>query len=257
MEIRRIAFWASALLLVACPAVKADNANPPAHRSLRISMFSGSAEYQSDQTLAKLKNYLDQRYVVRCVVNDVKDIHDLPGIEQLETCDVIVVFTRRLELPPEQIAKIKKYMEAGKPVIGIRTASHAFQTWLAFDHEVLGGDYQGHAVDGLLAHIRIDQKAAAHPVLHDVDGFTTNGKLYTNPQLAEGVKLLLTADTGKNKQPVAWVRIRPGHHNQRIFYTSLGVQADFENRNFLKLLSNAIFWAAAVPAVTRDAPARN
>lgn len=219
-------------------------------------MFSGAAEYESDQTLAKFKDYLDKRYDVQCTLNDVKDIHDLPGVGQLKSCDVMVVFTRRLELPPEQVAKIRKYMDEGKPVVGIRTASHAFQTWLAFDHEVLGGDYQGHAADGL-AHVRIDHKAGTHPVLNGVEEFTTEGKLYTNPHLADGVKLLLTADMGNNKQPVAWVRIRPQHHNQRIFYTSLGVQADFENRDFLKLLSNAIFWAAAAPAVTRDAPARN
>ena len=29
-------------------------------------------------------------------------------------------------------------------MVGIRTASHGFQTWLGFDPEVLGGSYNNH-----------------------------------------------------------------------------------------------------------------
>lgn len=236
MRIRRFV-WLAAFpaLLLLCSAAP--------HRPLKISMYSGAAEYHSDQTLAGLKEYLESHFDVQCTLNDVKDLHDLPGIDQLESCDVMVLYTRRLELPPDQIARIRKYMDAGRPVVGIRTASHAFQTWLAFDHEVLGGDYRGHATDKP-AQVTPNEKQKHHPVLTGVKPFATNGKLYNNPHLAEDVTVLLRATSDDGTQPVAWVRQRRDHHDQRVFYTSLGVPADFDNANFRRLLGNAILWAA-------------
>jgi type 1 glutamine amidotransferase len=233
------------LASVAAPAF-ADEAN---HSRLKVSMFSGAAEYQSDESLPKLKDYLEKRFDATCIVNDVKDIHDLPGVDQLDSCDVIVIFTRRVELPPEQLAKVKRYMDAGKPVVGIRTASHAFQTWLAFDKEVLGGDYHNHVKDDKPAQIALAGNAKDHPVLAGIEPFTTNGKLYKNPQIAKDDTVLLRATTDETTEPVAWVRVRPDHHDQRVFYTSLGVPADFENENFRRLLANAIFWTAGRTSV--------
>jgi type 1 glutamine amidotransferase len=132
-------------------------------------------------------------------------------------------------------------MESGKGVVGIRTASHAFQTWLDFDHEVLGGDYKGHANDKT-AQVSINLAAKDHPVLEGVEPFTTDGKLYTNAHPASDITVLLTAKSQDNRQPVAWVRTRPDHHDQRVFYTSLGVPEDFQNENFRRLVANAILW---------------
>jgi type 1 glutamine amidotransferase len=223
------------------------------HQPLKVSIFSGAAEYRSDETLARYKEYLEQHYDVQCTLNIVKDIHSLPGVEQLQTCDVIVVFVRRVEVPPEQVEQIKKYMAAGKPVVGLRTASHAFQTWLDFDHEVLGGDYHNHDKKNELAHVTIGHTAKDHPVLKGVEAFDTMGKLYRNPQVATDVTVLLTAASADDHQPVAWVRTRSEAHDQHVFYTSLGVPEDFENENFRRLVANAIFWTARVEPRIRPA----
>ena len=69
---------------------------------------------------------------------------DIPGLDELETCDVAVFFTRRLKIDGEQLDRIKKYATSGKPIVAIRTASHGFQNWLDMDKEVFGGDYKGH-----------------------------------------------------------------------------------------------------------------
>ena len=211
---------------------------------LKISMYSGALEYHSDETLAKYKEYLESHYNVQCTLNSVKDIHSLPGLDQLQTCDVIIVFTRRVEAPPEQVEQFKKYMEAGKPVVGIRTASHAIQTWLDFDHLILGGDYHNHDKNDELAKIAIESRAKDHPVLNGIEPFTTMGKLYIKPNIAKDVTVLLTATSADDHQPVAWVRTRPEAHDQRVFYTSLGTPEDFENENFRRLVANAIFWTA-------------
>lgn len=205
-------------------------------------MYSGSTEYQSDQTLAGFKTYLEKNYNVRCTLNDVTDWHTLPGIDQLRACDVVVIFTRRVELPPDQVAQIKKYMESGRGVVGIRTASHAFQTWLEFDHEVLGGDYHNHVKDDKLARLSIPVAAKDHPILLGVQPFTTMGKLYRNPQIASDDVVLVNAQSEDDAEPVAWARTRAEDGGQRVFYTSLGVPADFRNENFRRLIANAVLW---------------
>lgn len=231
------------IIAIAAP-VRAGQATKVPIPPVKVSMYSGATEYHSDQTLARLKDYLEQNCDVRCTLNDVTDWHTLPGVDQLETCDVMLVFTRRVELPPEQMEKVKKYMESGRGVVGIRTASHAFQTWLAFDHEVLGGDYHNHVKDDKLARLTIPAAARDHPVLAGVEPFTTMGKLYKNPHIAPDDTVLLSAKSDDDAEPVAWARVRSEHHNQRVFYTSLGVPEDFDNPNFRRLIANAILWTA-------------
>lgn len=247
--ISRRAFCAGAAGMLA--AVAAAPADTPRRPPLRVSMYSGAAEYHSDETLAAFKQHLEQRYNVQCTLNKVTDIHSMPGLDQLETCDVALIFTRRVECPPQQVAHIRKYMESGKGVVGIRTASHAVQTWLDFDKEVLGGDYHYHDKADELSKVEIDPNAKSHPILAGVEDFTTTGKLYRNPQIARDVTLLLSASNKDDHQPVAWARTRPEHKDQRVFYTSLGVPTDFENENFRRLVANALFWTS------RAEPERN
>jgi type 1 glutamine amidotransferase len=205
-------------------------------------MWSGSVEYKSNETLPILKAHLEKQLGAVCTIHEVAKANDaLPGIDDLETCDVAVVYVKRVKLPPEQLAKVKRYVDSGKPIIGIRTASHAFQTWLEFDAVVQGGDYKGHEKKDVPAPVTAADKANGHPVLAGVPTFTTGGKLYLNPKLAGDVTVLLSADNGNTKQPVAWVR---DHKGGRVFYTSLGVPDDFKDPAFLTLLTNAVTWTA-------------
>ena len=56
----------------------------------------------------------------------------------------MLLFTRRLKLSGDDLERIKSYCQSGRPIVGVRTASHAIQTWLDLDKEVLGGNYHGH-----------------------------------------------------------------------------------------------------------------
>ncbi len=236
------------IMMALLPCLVAGQAEKPGKGPLKVAMFSGSAEYKSNQTLAEFKAYLERHHAAQCTLNIVAKDTDLPGIEQLETCDVAVIYVKRLKLPPEQLAKVKKYCESGRPIVGIRTASHAIQTWLEFDQLVLGGSYNGHFGDRL-AKVAIEDAATGHPVLAGVRPFSTGGKLYKNPKLADDVTLLLTATTDQASEPVAWAR---QHKGGRMFYTSLGVPEDFKNEDFRRMLSNAVFWAAERDPIAPD-----
>src|SRR5262249_1484873 len=142
---------------------------------LKVCLVSGSLEYKSDESLAEFQKYLESHYNVKCSRAFRKTDEDLPGLENLETCDLMLLFTRRLKIEGEQVDRIKKYCKAGKPIVAVRTASHAFQTWLALDKEVLGGNYQGHYEQGRLAKVQIAEKAKNHPILVGIKPFTTMG----------------------------------------------------------------------------------
>lgn len=51
---------------------------------------------------------------------------NIPGLEALDNADLLILFTRFRNLPAEQMMHFEQYLKAGKPVIGIRTSTHAF-----------------------------------------------------------------------------------------------------------------------------------
>lgn len=215
-----------------------------ADRPMRVAMYSGSAEYKSKDSLDSFAKLLTKNYNCQCTVYEVEEKGTtLNGIEGLETADVVIFFTRRVKLSDDQLDKVRKFVASGKGIVGVRTASHGFQTWLEFDPQVIGGSYNNHYGKEMLAQVSINPKAKEHPILSGVAAFTTKGKLYKNPKLAEDVTLLLSAKTGDYQEPVAWVReSKPGERG-RVFYTSLGTEDDFKDANFQRLLTNAVQWA--------------
>jgi len=117
--------------------------SPALASPMNVCMISGSFEYDSDTSLAMFKEYLEQNFDVNCQLLKADGWENILGLEALDTCDTALFFTRRLELNGEQLDRIKNYCRSGRPIVAVRTASHGFQRWLAFDKEVLGGNYQG------------------------------------------------------------------------------------------------------------------
>lgn len=210
---------------------------------LKVCLVSGSLEYNSDASLAKLQKHLEKNFDVVCSRAFIKDKNesDLPGLEHLKSCDVMLLFTRRLKITGDQLDQVKKYCRAGKPIVGLRTASHAFQNWLELDQEILGGNYKGHYKEGPMTAVEVAPQAKDHPILAGVMPFKSQGSLYKNTGLAKDVDILLRGAIPGHDEPIAWTRI---HNEGRIFYTSLGHQRDFDDPSFIRLVVNSLFWTA-------------
>jgi type 1 glutamine amidotransferase len=213
-------------------------AGAAAEEPLRVVIFAASKEYRAAETLPQFKAALEQSKEATAELFAGSDKgSDLRGFDILDKADVAVVFTRRVKLGSTALDQLKAFCAAGKGVVGIRTASHAFEDWPTFDREILGGDYQNHR----------DERAATLSVLTDhfiLKGFTpfpTSGKLYKNPKPAEDIVPLLRAKTDEAVETVAWARERGP---QRVFYTSLGIPEDFAQPSFVRMLVRATFWTA-------------
>ena len=212
-----------------------------------IVLLSGESLYGSATTLPSFAKRLGQEHGYRCTVIVRKEEHRFPSLDSLVQADLVIVFARRMELPGEQLDQVKQYIESGKPVIGLRTASHAIQNWLEFDKLVLGGNYQGHHKNNLSGNASIVPAAKGHPILDGVAAeFKMGGSLYKNTTLARAATPLLSgAVEGHPAEPVAWTHSYKGN---RTFYTSLGHADDFANPNFYKLVTNAIAWCLGADA---------
>ena len=225
-------------------AVESQSKNPP----LKVCLVSGALEYDSDASLAHLQKYLETHYRIRCTRAFRKTDTDVPGLDNLETCDVMVLFARRLLIDGAQLARVRKYCLAGKPIVGIRTASHAFQNWLALDKEVLGGNYHNHYPAGPATIVKTTKAGKIHPILAGVKLSSSPGSLYKNQGLAKDDEILLTGTISGHTEPVAWTRVS---HGGRVFYTSIGHQKDLADENYLRMIANAIYWTTRRTPETR------
>ncbi len=206
---------------------------------LNLCMLSGSFEYDSETSLNIFKTYIEKNYPIQANLIVYESEDDNPSLDALDDADALLVFTRRLNTEGESLRQFQSYCERGGPLVGVRTASHAYQNWLEFDKVVLGGDYQGHYGHGPT--VRLDTVAPDHPILNGIPKFESYGSLYKNPSLRDDTSVLLMGHTDEHSEPVAWTRL---HNDGRICYTSLGHQKDFELEPFLQFLAQSILWVS-------------
>jgi Trehalose utilisation len=102
-----------------------------------IVLVSGDEEYRSEELLPQLAKILAKEHGFDCTVlfaidpatgeinpNELKNI---PGLEALKSADLLILLTRFRDLPDEQMQHFVDYLNSGKPIIGLRTATHAFK----------------------------------------------------------------------------------------------------------------------------------
>jgi len=238
------------------------------HDRRNIVMMIGDDEYKTEASLpAFAKSDLEPLgFQVTIIHSDPQDKNRFPGlVEALEKADVLLVSVRRRLPPKDQLDAIRAHVAAGKPVVGIRTASHAFSVrsdeqqkaaiasgldvWPEFDAEVLGGHYTGHHGNGPKTAVTVADGAKEHAILRgvNVEELVGNGSLYLVRPLASGATpILIGSIPDKEPEPIAYTNLA-GPKKARAFYTSFGHQQDFENPHFRKLLMNGIFWTTEPP----------
>jgi type 1 glutamine amidotransferase len=182
-----------------------------------------------------------------------------PDIHKIDDASLLIVFSRRIAIPHDQIQIIKNYLVKGKPLIGIRTANHAFtnrtkieqgfEDWPGFVADILGCENRGYGPEQSGTDVTVNEDAIHHPILKDVGSsqWHSDGNIYkVAPLLDNQAKVLLTGKVGDSIEPIAWIR-KAG--KSKVFYTSLGYPTDFNAAPFLKLLENAIQWSLDKKAV--------
>jgi len=252
----------------------------------KIVFVMAENEYRSDQRLPEFARLLENQYGLSCdfavgLPQSIgPEIHRIDNLQTLADADLGVIYVRRRALPDDQMKIIRDYLDRGKGVIGIRTASHAFNAnasvpspdgaknpdgspkllaqWIKFDEEVLGCKYTGHYPKGPEGtQVTLSASAKNHPILAGLksDGFKSPSWLYTNDLDSEATPLLMGAVEGPKSQPAAWTF---GYKGGRIFYTSLGHWDDWKIDAFRTMMIRAVFWTMnkPIPPVTSEPTAQ-
>jgi type 1 glutamine amidotransferase/nicotinamidase-related amidase len=222
-----------------------------------LALLIAEDEYKTEISLPEFaSDHLTRDYALDYVFADATDRNHLPSIGVLAKADAALVSVRRRVLRTDEVEALRKFVAAGKPIIGIRTASHAFaprrdeavppghEAWTTFDADVLGGNYQGHHPEGTKVAVSAAPGATDHPILRGIDPakLVGHGSLYkVSPLARSATPLLLGTISGHPTEPIAWTNA-PATHG-RVFYTSLGHIDDFKTNEFQRLLRNSIDWA--------------
>ncbi len=243
-----------------------------------VVFVTGDDEYRSEITMPFIAQQLERKRQFKCTVvyavdpqssqRNPKYQKNIEGLEALKTADVAVFFLRFRALPDEQLKLILDYVNSGKPIVGLRTSTHAFRYPAGHKHEkyndsfgrdVFGQKWIVHHGHKSTTEVSFIPEMAKHPILRGIYGsFPCSSWLYHVTPLVGDCKPLLigkaiNSNTTKSQeeypltQPVAWTKSYKG---ARVFFTTLGHPKDFEESAVRRLLMNGIYWAAG-----RDVPA--
>jgi len=215
-----------------------------------------SNNYEAHNTIPRFAETLKKEYgydVIVLLGSGDHGSYSYPSLEALSRADLLVVFARRIALPHEQMNAIKAYLSKGKPLIGIRTANHAFsvsgkvedgfEDWPAFVADFLGCQNRGYGPAELGYDVTQVPEAASHPIVKDLQTkeWHSKGSIYkVAPLLDKEATVLLIGKVNDAVEPIAWTRTAG---KTRVFYISLGYPDDFQTPHFITLLTNGIKWA--------------
>jgi len=258
-----------------------------------VVLLSGDEEYRSEEAMPMLAKILAARHGFKCTVLfavnpadytiDPVTLTNIPGMEALDSADVCVMALRFRDLPDSQMKHFVNYLNSGKPLIALRTSTHAFQyppdsrspfakyDWRnrdwpgGFGQQVLGETWVSHHGDHGKESTRgiIEPANRGNPLLSGVNDIWVPTDVYTVSHLPVDALVLLRGEVlsgmkpadapvegAKNHpmMPVAWVRDYTGAlgKKSKIFTTTMGAAVDLENEGLRRLLVNACYWAAGL-----------
>jgi hypothetical protein len=261
----------------------------------QIVFLSGDEEYRSEEGLPMLAKILAVRHGFKCTVLfpinpadgtiDPVTLTNIPGMAALDTADLCVMALRFRELPDDQMKHFVDYLNAGKPIIGLRTSTHAFQyehnrqspysqydwrnkEWAGgFGQQVLGetwvshhGDHGNESTRGI-----INEALKDHPILRGVSDIWVPTDVYTVSHLPADAQVLVRGQVlsgmkptdppvtnSKNNplMPLVWLREYTGKSGKtsKIVTTTMGAAVDLQNEDLRRLLVNACYWSTGLAA---------
>ncbi|MEC8252114.1 MAG: ThuA domain-containing protein [Planctomycetota bacterium] len=253
-----------------------------------VVFLAAEQEYRAEQSMPMMAKLLATRHGFDTTVlfgqrdgmvdpteeappKDPDAFQTIPGMHLLAGADLVVVFTRFMKLPDDELRHLNTYLDSGRPVIGIRTANHGFRgNWtyklgdkrVRFGDDVLGGAFRGHYGGWHRESTRgiVVENNAAHPILRGVDdvwGPTDVYRMYDKgkalpatctPLLLGQPLQTLEKDAAPNDKkpplPIAWTNSWTGNLGKtaRVFHVTMGSARDYQSAGLRRLTLNAALW---------------
>lgn len=258
-----------------------------------IVLMAGDEEYRSEEALPMLGRILAQRHGFTCTVlfstnpetGTIDPINqtNIPGLSALDRADMLILFLRFRELPDSDMKHFADYLNSGKPILGLRTSTHAFayernkqSPYARFDYrstqwpggfgqQVLGDTWINHHGDHGKESTRgmVNPAFRDHPILRgvsdlwgptDVYGLAhlpADAQVLVHGQVLSGMNPTDPPVAGKKNDPLTpliWLRTYLGQTGKRspVITSTLGSSVDFECEDFRRLVINACYWGTGL-----------
>ena len=247
-------------------------------------LIASDHEYRAEETIPALARILSVHHGFDCTVLFGTDqngeiqagISNIPGLEALKKADGMVIFTRFLALPPEQMKHLDDYFNRAGPVLGLRTSTHGFNYKNdkdpyykyhfrytgkdyegGFGHQVLGQTWVGHYGKNHTQSTRISiiPKQKENPILRGVKnihvqagGYNAEAQKDWNILTMAQPLMTMKADGApdKTKPPMAseWTRHYKGKNGKkgRVFTSLYGASEDLLNPGYRRMIINGVYW---------------
>jgi hypothetical protein len=248
-----------------------------------IVMLSGDEEYRSEESLPQMGKILSQKHGFKCTVLFSQDTDgtinpnnqtQIPGMHLLASADLVVNQFRFRELPDADMEHFVRYLDSGKPMMVLRTATHAFNyernkqsPYASYSWTAKGGGFGGKTVGETWTYHHghhgkeatrgvIDGRNAKHPMLNGVfDVFGPSDVYGVNPDFPKDATILMHGQvlTGmqpndppnlsKPAMPLVWLRDYKGTsgHTSQILCSTIGAAADLRSEDLRRLFVNAAY----------------
>ncbi len=246
-----------------------------------VVLIAGDEEYRTEESMPMLAKILSQKHGFKCTVLfalgpdgaeyiDANNSAGLRGLDALAMADLMLIGTRFRNPDADQAKFVTDFLNAGKPVIGIRTATHAFQgkgtfgslRYNDFGLKILGETWVSHHGQHKRQGARgvIEAAHAQHPILRGVKEIFAPSDVYGVTHLTDADQILMrgavtesldlqskniTGDKNSPMQPFAWLHEyqRPdGSGTGKSFCTTGGASVDLVNADLRRLLVNAAYF---------------
>ncbi|MGI9519724.1 MAG: ThuA domain-containing protein [Pirellulaceae bacterium] len=271
---------------------------PGAGAGKHIVLISGDEEYRSEEALPMLGKILAQRHGYRCTVLfainpetgeiDPNNQNNIPGLDKLNDADLVIMALRFRCLPDEQMKYFDEYLMSGRPIIALRTSTHAFRNseeiessypqyggnreWQGgFGKQVLGETWVNHHGHHGQQSCRgvVNEDLADHVLLRGVNDVWGPTDVYGIRELPDNSQVLLygqvidgmlpedepvEGEQNDPMMPLAWTRTwnNDGGSGNAIFCTTMGAATDFESAGLRRLVVNTAYQMTGLETAITD-----
>ncbi len=267
-------------------------ANPQLKKNKKIVLISGDEEYRSEEELPQLAKILAQYHGFDTVVLYAIDpqngqitpthLNNIPGLEQLRDADLAIIALRFRALPDVQMKEFNDYLLSGRPLLALRTSTHAFNFPKGSTYEHYSWQYQGekkdwhdgfgrkilgetwiahhgyHGKEGTRAIPVSEQKG--HPIFKGVGTIVVPSDVYRvrlplpdnsvplflgeviDTMTAKGVAV--PGEKNNPMMPIVWTKSYQieGGKEGTALVSTMGCGVDLLNDDFRRLLVNGVYW---------------
>jgi putative membrane-bound dehydrogenase-like protein len=191
-----------------------------------------SEHHNSEKLMMYLETPLFQKGINLTYTTDLNDLNKVT----LNNYDGLMIYANHEKISPEQETALKDYVQSGKALIPIHSASFCFQNsdWYI---GAVGGQFSTHGTGDFT----VDIVDTAHPAMAGIEEFETWDETYVHAKVNPDMHVLMERVEGGKKEPYTWVR---NEGKGRIFYTAYGHnEKTWEKKGFQNLVANGILWA--------------